>query len=71
LLGVEDPFGSDALDYAACDADDDLLERFFAFDETYYAGAEEPIAVNLFEFIKRNKNEISLDDMAGARIRLC
>lgn len=71
LLGVEDLFDSDALDDAACDADDDLMERFNALDETYYAGAEEPIAVKLFEFIKRNKNEISLDDMAGVQIRLC
>jgi len=71
LLGVEDLFDSDALDDAACDADDDLMERFNALDETYYAGAEEPIADKLFEFIKRNRNEISLDDMAGARIRLC
>ncbi|MGI9235258.1 MAG: DMP19 family protein [Woeseiaceae bacterium] len=71
LLGVEDLFDSDALDDAACDADDDLMEQFNALDETYYAGAEEPIAVKLFEFIKRNKKDISLDEMAGTQIRLC
>ncbi|MGI9235803.1 MAG: DMP19 family protein [Woeseiaceae bacterium] len=71
LLGVEDLFDSDALDDAACDADEDLMERFNSLDETYYAGAEEPIAVKLFEFIKRNTKEISLDDVAGERIRLC
>lgn len=71
LLGVEDLLDSDALDDAACGADDDLMERFNALDESYYAGAEEPIAVKLFEFIKQKKSEISLDDMTGARIRLC
>lgn len=71
LLGVEDLFDSDALEEAACEADDDLMERFNALDEVYYAGAEEPIAIKLFEFIKQNKNEISLDDaMAGGKIRL-
>jgi len=61
LLGVEDLFDSDALEDAACEADDGLMERFNALDETFYAGAEEPIANKLFEFIKRNRNEISLD----------
>jgi hypothetical protein len=71
LLGVEDFFDSDALEDAACEADDDLMERFNALDEIYYAGAEGPIANNLFEFIKKNKNEISLDDaMVGDRIEL-
>lgn len=71
LLGVKDLFDSDALEDAACEADDDLMERFNALDETYYAGAEEPIAIKLFEFIKRSKNEISLDEaMAGGRIPL-
>lgn len=71
LLGVEDLFDSDALDAAACDADDDLMERFNALDETYYAGAEEPIAIKLFEFIKQNRKEISLNDaMTGDPRRL-
>lgn len=60
LLGIEDLFDSDALEDAACEADDELMERFNGLDETYYAGAEEPIASKLFEFIKQNSNEISL-----------
>ena len=42
------------------EADDELMEQFNALDEVYYAGAEEPIAVKLFEYIRQNSNEISL-----------
>lgn len=71
LLGVEDLFDSDAVEDVACEADDDLMERFNAFDEIYYAGAEEPIANKLFEFIKQNRKEVSLvEAMAGGRRRL-
>lgn len=71
MLGVEDLFDSDALEDAACEADDDLMERFNALDDTYYTGAEEPIADKVFEFIKQHKNEVSLDEaMAGGRRRL-
>lgn len=71
LLGVEDISDADALEEAACEADDDLMEQFNALDDTYYAGAEEPIAVKLFEYIKRHRNEISLDHaMAGGQRRL-
>ena len=71
LLGIEDLFDSDALEDAACDADDDLMKRFDGLDEAYYAGAEEPIANKLFKFIRQNSNEISLNEaMAGGRRRL-
>lgn len=71
LLGVEDLFESDALEDAACEADDGLMAEFDALDEVYYAGAEEPIAVKLFEFIKQNRNQISLAEaMAGGRRRI-
>lgn len=71
LLGVEDLFDSDALEDAACEADDNLMERFNALDEVYYAGAEEPIAIKLFEYIKRNSTEVSLQEaMAGGRRRI-
>ncbi len=62
LLGVEDLFDSDALEDAACEADDDLMEQFNSLDEIYYDGAEEPIAVKLFDYIKENRQAISLDD---------
>jgi len=62
LLGVEDITDPDALEDAACDVDDALMERFNALDDTYYAGAEEPIAHKLFEFIKTHRSEIRLDD---------
>ena len=65
LLGVEDLFDTDALEDAACEADDALMERFNALDDAYYAGAEEPIASRLFEFIKRNRGDVSLDDAAA------
>lgn len=71
LLNVKDLFDFDALEDAACDADDALMEQFHALDDIYYAGAEEPIAVKLFDFIKRNRHTISLDDAkSGGRRRL-
>ena len=71
LLGIEDLFDVDAMEEAACDADDNLMERFNALDAVYYAGAEEPIANKLFEFIKKNSSEIFLAEaMAGGRRRL-
>lgn len=71
LLNVKDPFDFDAVEEAACEADDELMEQFNALDEIYYAGAEEPIAVKLFDFIKRNRNNISLDDArSGGQRRL-
>ncbi len=41
------------------------MEKFNDLDEIHYAGAEEPIAVKLFEFIKQNKSEIVLDAAAA------
>lgn len=61
LLNVNDLADLDALEEAACEADDELMEQFNTLDELYYAGAEEPIAVKLFDFIKRNRDYISLD----------
>ena len=62
LLSVLDIFDVDALESAACDADDELMKRFDALDDIYYAGAEEPIAEKLFDFIKRNRQNISLEN---------
>ncbi len=62
LLGVEDLADLDAIEEASYDAfdDDARLERFNALDDEYYAGAEEPIAVKLFEYIKQNRQYITL-----------
>lgn len=71
LLNVTDLFDFDALEDAACEADDELMEQFNDLDDIYYAGAEEPIAVKLFDFIKRNRHTISPDDAkSGGRRRL-
>ena len=62
LLGVEDLSDLDAIEDASYDAVDDEVraDQFNALDDEYYAGAEEPIAVKLFEFIKQNRHDISL-----------
>ena len=51
----------DAIEQASYEVDDDeaRLEQFNALDSEYYAG-EEPIDVKLFEYIKRNRQHISL-----------
>ena len=62
LLGVQDLTDLDAIEAASFEVDDDesRVEQFNALDDEYYAGAEEPIAVKLFEYIKINRDEISL-----------
>ena len=68
LLGVSDLSDSDALEDAACDADDAMMEAFSALDDIYYAGAEEPIANKLLEFVKNNRENVSLDGAQPIRI---
>lgn len=62
LLGVQDLTDLDAIEAASFEVDDDQsrVEQFNALDDEYYAGAEEPIAVKLFEYIKQNRHKISL-----------
>ena len=62
LLGVEDLTDLDAIEAASFEVDDDesRVEQFNALDSEYYVGAEEPIAVKLFEYIKQNRHDISL-----------
>lgn len=62
LLGVADLTDLDAIEQASYEVDDDEArdEQFNALDAEYYAGAEEPIAVKLFEYIKQNRNDITL-----------
>ena len=62
LLGVEDLTDLDAIEEASYEVDDDEArnEQFNALDSEYYEGAEEPIAVKLFEYIKQNRNDITL-----------
>ena len=62
LLGVADLTDLDAIEQASYEVDDDEVrdEQFNALDAEYYAGAEEPIAVKLFEYIKQNRNDITL-----------
>ena len=70
LLGVGDLHDEDAVEEAgyAIDDDEGLGEQFNALDEKYYEGAEEPLAVKLFEFIKAHRGEIRPD--TGRRVRL-
>ncbi len=60
LLGVEDLTDLDAIEQASYEVDDDEArnEQFNALDSEYYEGAEEPIAVKLFEYIKQNREKI-------------
>ena len=48
-----------------------LMAQFNALDDEYYEGAEEPLAVKLFEYIRTNRDNISLEHaMVGGRRRL-
>jgi len=73
LLNVTDLTDADALENAAYDADDDedLMDQFNALDSEYYEGEEEPLAGKLFEYIKQNRADISLEHaQAGGTRRL-
>ncbi len=61
LLGVDDLTDLDAIEQASYEVDDDeaRLEQFNALDSAYYTG-EEPIDARLFEYIKRNRQHITL-----------
>ncbi len=62
LLGVADLTDFDAIEQASYEVDDDeaLNDQFNTLDSEYYEGAEEPIAVKLFEYIKQNRDAITL-----------
>lgn len=60
-LGITGAITRDALDSAMEDEDEQRTERLDECDDLYYEG-EEPIAERLFEFIKQNKNLITLQD---------
>lgn len=59
VLGITKDMSTDTIEDLACEASDEQDERLSELDDVYYEGLKEPIAGNLFEYIKRNRSNIS------------
>lgn len=59
VLGITEDLSTDAIEDLACEASDKQDERLSELDDVFYEGEGEAIAGELFEYIKRNRSNIS------------